>query len=105
MTAEEAAMTRVQVFLENGFDHDEVVLRTADDEQRIQDVTTRYQIGLATMVDVELPEHASVVQVAVPARMLAAETVIDPSRTPYVRVEATDGSLVVRAGPDPPMYA
>ena len=98
-------MTRVQVFLENGFDHDEVVLRTADDEQRLADVTTRYQTGLATMVDVELPEHASVVQVAVPARKLAAETVIDPSRTPYMRVEATGGSLLVQADPDPPMYA
>ena len=51
-------MGDIHVYLENGFDHDLVTVSTDDEEHTEPDVSTRYQVGLATVV-VELSDSRS----------------------------------------------
>jgi hypothetical protein len=99
-------MGSIQVFLENGFEHDRVAVSAGGAERQENDVTTRYQVGLATVVELTVPEgEPSVVQVTLPDRGLRAEAEVDPNVTPYVRVNAADGSLTIQPESFPPMYA
>ena len=103
---EAGTMGSIQVFLENGFEHDRVAVSAAGTERQENDVTTRYQVGLATVVELTVPEgEPSVVRVTLPDRGLRAEAEVDPNVTPYVRVNAADGSLTVQPESFPPMYA
>jgi hypothetical protein len=102
----ETPMTGIHVYLENGFDHDRVVLVAGEDHHTDPDVTTRQQVGLATVVELDVPPDArTVVQIAVPERGLSAEVGVDPTSTPHVRVSVTDGSLDVLPQATPPMFA
>lgn len=99
-------MATIHVYLEDGFDHDLVTISAGAVKRTEPDVSTRHQIGLAAVVDLELPDAASaVVRVAVPARGLAAEAAIEPSATPHVHVGVERGSLKVRGRAAPPRYA
>lgn len=97
-------MADIRVFLESGFAHDRVTISAPGVQHEEQDVTTRYQVGLARTVDLALPAGGpSTVRIAV--RDLAAEAAVTPEETPYVRVNAEDGTLTVHVEPFPPMYA
>jgi hypothetical protein len=99
-------MGTISVYFENGFENDRVTVSAAGEEREEANVTTRYQIGLASVVKLTVPDGVpSALQVTLPDRGLAAETTVDPKVTPHVRVNATDGSLVVRPEADPPMFA
>ncbi|MBD3927467.1 hypothetical protein IEZ26_22785 [Nocardioides cavernae] len=99
-------MTGIHVYLENGFDHDLVVLVASEDHHTDPDVTTRHQVGLATVVELDVPSDArATVQITVPERGLSAEVGLDPAATPHVRVNVTDGSLDVLPQATPPMFA
>jgi len=99
-------MAAVHVYLEHGFEHDRVTVSAGSAEHTEADVTTRYQVGLARVVEVEVPTAGpSVVRVAVPERHLAAEAQVDPLATPHVRVSITGESLDVRPQAAPPMFA
>jgi hypothetical protein len=96
-------MASVRVFLESGFDHDRVTVSAAGAEHEEHEVTTRYQAGLAKVVDLTLPDgEPSNLRVTV--RHLSAEAEVTPEQTPYVRVNATAGGLTVEPGSAPPMY-
>jgi hypothetical protein len=96
----------IHVYLENGFEHDRVTVSAAGEERAEADVTTRYQVGLASVVELTVPDGPpSELRVAVPDRGLAAETTVDPRVTPHVRVNATHDSLVVQPEAVPPMFA
>ncbi|HSF99270.1 MAG TPA: hypothetical protein VLA55_11300 [Ornithinibacter sp.] len=99
-------MTGIHVYLENGFDHDRVVLVAGEDHHTDPDVSTRHQVGLATVVELDVPpDTRAVLQITVPERGLSAEVGVDPAVTPHVRVNVTDGSLDVLAQAAPPMFA
>jgi hypothetical protein len=99
-------MAGIRVYLEEGFEHDRVTLSAGGAELEEFDVTTRHQIGLATSVELAVPDGMPLaVTIAVPERGLVAETMVDPGVTPHLRVNVTNGSLVVRPEADPPMFA
>jgi hypothetical protein len=99
-------MGSISVYLENGFENDLVTLSAAGEERDEANVTTRYQIGLASVVELTLPDGvSSTLRVTVPNRGLAAEATVDPRVTPHVRVNAARNSLVVQPEADPPMFA
>lgn len=99
-------MATVTIYLEDGFDHDRVVVATGGREQVEPDATTRHQVGLAAVVEVDPPAGGpTTVRVALPERGLETEVEVDPAATPYVRVNVADGSLTVVPQPAPPMFA
>lgn len=99
-------MATISVYLENGFENDMVTLSADGAEQSATNVTTRHQIGLASVIEVTLPEdRTSTLRVALPNRGLAAEMPVDPAVTPHVRVNVKDGLLQVQPEADPPMFA
>ncbi|GAA3918497.1 hypothetical protein [Actinoplanes auranticolor] len=96
-------MASVRVFLESGFDHDEVTMSAGGAAHEEHEVTTRYQVGLAKVVDLTLPDgEPSNLRITV--RNLSAEAAITPEQTPYVRVNATATGLTVEPESAPPMY-
>jgi hypothetical protein len=97
-------MGSIRIFLETGFTHDDVTLSAAGAERKEQDVTTRYQVGLARTVDLTLPDgESSTVRITVGDR--TAEAQIRPEATPYLRVNAGDDALTAEPETFPPMYA
>ena len=97
-------MAVIRVFLESGFEHDTVALSSAEASREERDVTTRYQTGLARIVEMAVPGgRSSTVRIA--ARGLAGEAAVDPGATPYLRVNLADGGLTAQPEPAPPMYA
>ncbi|MDX1621340.1 MAG: hypothetical protein R3320_10145 [Nitriliruptorales bacterium] len=64
-------MAELHIALEEGFDDDVVVVHVDDDEVfRGEDVTTRYQIGLAELVDLTLGSGEHDIEVHVATRGL-----------------------------------
>lgn len=99
-------MGTVHVYLENGFEHDRVVVGVGAREVVEPDATTRHQIGLAAVIELAVPDGvASRLRVALPARGMLAETDVDPALTPHVRVSVGASALVVQSVPDPPRFA
>jgi hypothetical protein len=103
---EALVMGDIHVYLENGFDHDRVLVSTGTQEHTEPDASTRYQVGLASVVDLAAPSSSpAVVRISLPERGLTAEAELDPAATPHVRVNVTDGALDVQPEASPPMYA
>jgi len=102
-------MAELHVYLENGFDHDLVTISVDDEEHTKSDVSTRYQVGLAALVELSGVEvdaaGTAIIRIALPQRGLATETTVDPAATPYVRVDVTDGQLDVRLDSSQPRLA
>ena len=99
-------MGSIQVYLESGFEHDHVTVRAGGVELEEPDVTTRYQVGLASVIALTVPDGVPLtVKIAVPNRGLTAEVTIDPNSTPHVRVNVAEGSLVMHPEAVPPMFA
>lgn len=99
-------MSDIHVYLENGFDHDRVTVSAGGAEHTEPDVSTRYQVGLASVVELDVPDGApGTVRIALPEKGLAVEAEVDPTTTPHVRVNIADGSLDVQAQAAPPMFA
>lgn len=99
-------MATISVYLEDGFEHDRVELSTATGERVEPDATTRYQIGLAAMLDLPAPDGGScLLRVAVPGQGLLAEKAFDPGVEPHVRVSIRADELEVEPVAFPPMFA
>lgn len=99
-------MGNVHVHLEEGFDHDRVLLAAAGEDRTELDVTTRHQIGLAAVVELTVPDGAPcALRITLPERGVLAETTLDPAVTPHVRVSVRHGELVVQLAAQPPMLA
>lgn len=98
-------MSGVHVYLENGFEHDRVTVQAGGVEIEEDDVTTRYQIGLASVLDLAVPAGAQTVTITLPDRGLTVSTTVDPECRPHVRVNVRDGSLEVEPEAAPPMFA
>lgn len=101
-------MSGVHVYLENGFEHDRVTVR-AEGVEGVEieehDVTTRYQIGLASVVELAVPAGAQTVTVTLPDRGLTVSTTVDPESKPHLRVNLRGESLEAEPEAAPPMFA
>ena len=99
-------MTSIKVYLEDGFDHDRVVVTSTGSEHTEPDATTRHQVGLASVVELTpSPGASTTLRVELPGRGLHGEVELDPAATPHVRVSLTDGALQVRPQAEPPRFA
>ena len=99
-------MGDIHVYLENGFENDTVTISTGDEEHIATEVSTRYQVGLASVVELDVQATTpALVRIEVPEKGLTTEAQVDPAATPYVRVNITDGSLDVQQQAAPPMLA
>lgn len=109
-----ADLRQLRISLEEGFVQDHLVV-TVDDATVLDeaDVTTRMQTGLATTVDVPVPETAestapaggSVVRVSLPERGIEGDLTIDAATTPYVRISVLGDKVELTATDSPPFYA
>jgi hypothetical protein len=97
----------VKLFLEEGFDKDHVVViaggNVVADEQQ---VSTRYQIGLARQLDLNLSGDEEEIVVSLPERGLEASLPISNSVPENLRVSVSqDGSHIELSTEAPLGYA
>ena len=90
-------MAELHVYLENGFDHDLVTISVDDEEHTSPDVSTRYQVGLAAMVELSGVELDAAGTAIVRVELCRSgvsllRLTVDPAATPYVRVDVSDGA-------------
>ncbi|HEX6327264.1 MAG TPA: hypothetical protein VFZ72_11905 [Jiangellaceae bacterium] len=99
-------MGALAIALEAGFDDDHVIVHVDDRVVLDEDgVTTRYQIGLARMLEVPVTAGSVRVAVRLPERELAGETTVDAAETQSLRVSIENAALVFDAGGTPLFYA
>ena len=96
-------MAEITVDLQDGFMDDTVTVATGGRELLREDgVTTRFQIGMAKSLQVEMPEGADVLEVAVPTKGERTTVPIDPSKPVFVGVSlTTEGQLDVTVQEQP----
>jgi hypothetical protein len=90
--------------LQDGFRGDDVVVRAAGHEERLEGVTTNLAISRAAGVELEVPDGPVDVEVAVPVRGLSVRRRIDARDRAYVVVNATADRLEAEPSPEPPRY-
>jgi hypothetical protein len=90
--------------LQDGFRDDDVVVRAAGREERLEGVTTNLAISRAAGVELEVPDGPVDVEVAVPARGLSVRRRVDARERAYVVVNATADGLEAEPSPEPPRY-
>lgn len=100
-------MATVNLFLEEGFDKDHVVITAggsvvADEQQ----VSTRYQIGLARQLDLSLTGDEEEIVVSLPERGLEARLPISDGIPETLRISVSqDGSHIELSTEAPLGYA
>ena len=92
------AMVEIPVDLQDGFRSDAVVISLEGRELfRDEAVNTRFQIGLAKSVKLQVPESQFELTVEVPTRNLRAAATIDATKPVFVGISlTTQGELQVR---------
>lgn len=80
-------MPTLQVHLREGFEGERVVVVVGDRTVLdAPDVRTRMQLGLAQIVEAEVPDAPTTVRVEVPGRARTCTLTVDPGRTPTIGV-------------------
>lgn len=101
------AVATIKLFLEEGFDKDHVVITAggnvvADEQQ----VSTRYQIGLARQLDLSLTGDEGEIIVSLPERSLEARLAISSGLPETLRVSVSqDGGHIELSTKAPLGYA
>lgn len=82
----------MHIALEEGFDGEDIVIRV-DGEQVFhgEDVRTRYQIGLAAMVDVTVDDGPAEVEIDLPGRGSTRTLTVDVNGELWVGLSLQDG--------------
>jgi len=99
----EGRMAAITVDLQDGFMDDTVAVSAGGTEvMREEGVTTRFQIGMAKSMQIELPEGRATLTVEVPTKNQRATVPIDTSRPVFVGISlTTEGALDVRVQEQP----
>lgn len=98
-------MRTIHVDLQEGFEHDDVVVRADGREVfRREDVRTRTQIGLAVSFEFETGEQPLTLEVECPSRELRRSRRLDPTRESNVGVSLEGGEIVIEARSEPYGY-
>lgn len=100
-------MATISLSLEEGFDNDHVVVtagrRPVLDERG---VSTRYQISLACLKEIEITEGEDELLIALPERGLEARVALGPSPPKHVRASVSrDGRSIATSTEDPVGFA
>jgi hypothetical protein len=97
------AMVEIPVDLQDGFKDDTVVISVGGRELiRDEAVSTRFQIGRAKSVALQVPEGRTMLTVEVPTRNLRATATIDTTKPQFVGISlTTQGRLEVRVQDQP----
>jgi hypothetical protein len=99
-------MTALRIDLQDGFKDDVViVLCNGVELLRLEDVSSRYQIGLARSETVHLRTPIVTLQIHVPTRHLTTELELDAAKTGHLAVSIDQaGILACRSSPEPFRY-
>ena len=99
-------MSAVVIDLQDGFDGETVILQVDGNEVfRDTDVRTRYQIGLAHTVNLDLAPGPHLLSVALPNRALTATAEFDPGQTGNIGISRLDNRLDINLSDQPFLYA
>jgi hypothetical protein len=88
-------MSRLRIDLQEGFADDEVEIRINGREAlHKQGVTTKRMLGLATSVEIEVPEDRPVtVQVEVPTKHLSKSILLSVADSPHLGISILNGEI------------
>jgi hypothetical protein len=97
------AMVEIPVDLQDGFKDDTVVISVEGRELlRDEAVSTRFQIGRAKSVKLQVPEGRSELTVEVPTRNLRGTATVDTTKPVFVGISlTTQGKLQIRVQEQP----
>ena len=97
------AMVEIPVDLQDGFKDDTVVISVEGRELlRDEAVSTRFQIGRAKSVKLQVPEGRSELTVEVPTRNLHGTATVDTTKPVFVGISlTTQGKLQIRVQEQP----
>lgn len=92
----------LHIDFQDGFEG-ELVTVTVDGQEvyRQGDVKTDYRIGLATSVEVGLPDHPVTVRVSLPQKGADLSLAVEPEPDVYLAVSYLDGDLQSTRSPRP----
>ena len=92
--AEERAMSTIHVYLADGFEDDEILARVDGQEVYAKTaVTTMRLTSLADEFSFDAGGDRTLLEIELPAEMLATTIEIDPVRGRYIAVSVEDGRL------------
>jgi hypothetical protein len=98
-------MAKMTIDLQDGFRNDEVVVRIAGREVLHEHgVSEDPAISLAHSQEVEAPDGPAEVEVTLPQRELTKRLRVVPMEQPFLTARVTNGNLIAKASPDPPLY-
>lgn len=84
----------LHIALQEGFEHDEVIVDVAATTNEFSDVSTRMQIGVAQTFDVEVPRGTTSVAVRVQSRGSQGDIAVRVGSEHWLRIDlAADGSV------------
>jgi hypothetical protein len=100
---EEAQTPQLHIALQNGFDHDTVVVRVNGQEVfNTPGVTTRLQLGVARAFVVDVPEGLTDIQIALPLKNVSESLRLQVSQPLHVGLSVSrDGRLTHRLSSEP----
>jgi hypothetical protein len=88
---------RLEIALQDGFDHDTVVVSIDGAEVFRKDgVTTRTQISLADSFEVDAPDGSAQLRIDVPSRGVSDSVAVNVQAHPYVALSLRNGSIESR---------
>lgn len=88
------------VYLEAGFDDDEVVVRVRNGPQAVRrHVHTDYSIGLAEEIELAVPPGLVDIEIEVPTRDLSHDIRLDTRTTSYLAVSLSPDGRTIEALP------
>jgi hypothetical protein len=99
----QGAMVEIPIDLQDGFKDDTVVISVEGRELlRDEAVSTRFQIGRAKSVKLQVPEGRTELTVEVPTRNLRGTATVDTTKPVFVGISlTTQGKLQIRVQDQP----
>ena len=95
-------MTLLTIHLQEGFFEDAVVIEVNGDEVFHKDqVSTRFQIGLADTIELEVDTDSAVVAVKLPRKNSVDQVQVPLTAPAYVGVSVADGSIDFKHASEP----
>ena len=90
----------LHIALRDGFWHDAVIIDVGDQQRNLEDLTTRVQIGLAEMFDVEVEIGNVAVTVDIAARGVRDTIVLAVRDEHWLAVDLSDSGELTFSQPD-----
>ena len=86
---------KISINLREGFKNDKVTIFNKQDKLfDRENVSTRTQIGLAELIEKEIPETNVNIKIIIESRGISGNKEIDLSSTPYIGISITRGNNI-----------